>query len=123
MGSITDILKQIWKALTGAVESEAVDVETFFVSSAKYAAANIKPEVVTATADCMAAAEQAFESDSTIDKYALAFSNIVGALEKDAITFAEADVNYAIEAVIQQRNAKLAIPTPSPAPTDAQPAS
>lgn len=117
MSMFLDILKKIRDLILGEVE----DVETFFISSAKYAAANIKPEVLKVVTDCAPAAEQAFVQDSTVDKYAFAFSNIIAALEKDAIEFVIADVNYAIEAVVQRRN-QMALPnvpssaTPTVAP-------
>lgn len=107
MSSILDTLKAILNDILGAFKKEALDVETFFVAAAKYAAANIKPELLKIVADCMTAAEQAFTADPTVDKYTFALSNIVAALEKDAIAFAESDINYAVEAVIQQRNARI----------------
>lgn len=102
MPDILAILKSLWQLLV----NEEQDVETFFVNAAKYAAQNINSAIVKATADCVAAAQAAFEQDGGVDRYAFAFSNIVATLEKDGVKFLEADINYAIEAVMQARNSR-----------------
>lgn len=108
MSLFLDILQKIRDLILGEVE----DAETFFVAAAKYAANNIKSEALKIITDCTAAAEQAFSQDSSVDKYSFAFSNIIAALKKDGIEFAEADINYAIEAVVQRRN-QMAAPNGS----------
>lgn len=113
--SALDTLKAIATDIENEVENDAADVGTFFTEILDYAKNNIKPAVVKAVADATAAAESAFESDQGTDRYAFAFSNAIAKLASDGVAFAEADVNFAIEAVVQARKAREAIPTPDPA--------
>lgn len=117
--AILDTLKQILAYVIKAYDDEVLDVSTFFIEAAQYAARNIKPEFLKIVTDCMTAAEQAFSGDASVDRYELAFSNIIAALEKDGIEYAEADVNYAVEVVIQQRNARQVAENPTPDTTPA----
>lgn len=104
--SIKDFLLSALAALTEALSGAENDVEAFLVGAAQYAAKNIKPAIISAVKDAMIAAEQAYETDASLDKYSFAFSNAVAVLEKDGVAFAESDINYAVEAVIQARNAR-----------------
>lgn len=104
--SALSTLEKIASDVGTAIENEVLDIETFAVSAAKYFAANIKPAIVKAAADAMAAAESAFVSDATVDKYNFAFSNAVAALGKDAIEFFESDLNYSIEMLKQAQAAR-----------------
>jgi hypothetical protein len=67
----------------------------------------IKPEVFLAVGDAVTAAETAYEADSGVDKYAVAFAAAAASLEKDGVTFAESEINYAIETFVQARSAAL----------------
>jgi len=129
MPNILDIFKQILSDIISAIqgkpdalEGDVGDMENFFVDAAKYAAANIKPELLKIVADCMAATEQGLANASGDDKWAFCLPNIIAACEKDGVEFVLADVNYASEAVIQQRNLRFAALTdaaPTPAPETA----
>lgn len=100
-----ETLEAIASDIAQKIEDEAMDVKTFVVTSFEYASQNIKAEVLKTTADCVAAAESSLGSEAAgADKYAFAFGNIVAALEKDVVEFAESDIDTAIQAVIAQRN-------------------
>ncbi len=94
-----------------------LDVGRFFRGAAEYAAIHIGPDFLKVVAECVAAADLIDVPGH--EKKAFAWSNIVAALEKEAIAFVVADINYAIEVMIQQRNAtasKAIAPLP---PSDA----
>lgn len=101
-------VESVLQDIAAKLKSETADVKAFIDGAFSYARDNIKPEVIKVTADVVAAAESAFAQDATVDKVEFAFSNAVAAFAKDGIEFIEADYNFAVETVMQARNAALA---------------
>lgn len=103
---MSEFLQAIVAKILNWFTGGTLDVGRFLSGAAQYAATNISPVFLKTVAECVAAAD--LIDGEGKEKKAFAWSNIIAILEKEAIAFAIADVNFAIESVIQQRNAQAA---------------